>query len=122
MGASPTPGTQRWAQRRADRPASYAEGVGDLLLSQAEVVVGDDDGALAPREQTQELAEREPFEQRLGLGRDLRLAKRTHKLVEPQWQAESPDASRAPEGDPEEPARERVIARRRSAQTLDECL
>src|SRR2546427_8543205 len=70
MGASTTHVTQRLAQRRADRPASYAEGVGDLLLSQAEVVVGDDDGALAPREQTQELAEHEPFEDLLGLGRD----------------------------------------------------
>ena len=74
--------TQGLAQRRADRPATYAEGVGDLLLGKPEVVVGDDDRALAPSEQTQELAEREAIEQRLGLGRYLRLAKRADKLVE----------------------------------------
>jgi len=74
--------TQGLAQRRADRPATDPESVGDLLLGEPEVVVGDDDRALAPSEQTQELAEREAIEQRLGLGRYLRLAKRADKLVE----------------------------------------
>src|SRR2546425_9338669 len=102
MGTSTTHVTQGLAQRRADRPATYAEGVGDLLLGEPEVVVGDDDRALAPRQKAQELAEREPIEQRLGLRRNLRLAERTDKLVQPQGQAESPDASSAPERDTEE--------------------
>src|SRR3989442_13693141 len=120
MGTSTTHVTQGLAQRCADRPATYAEGVGDLLLGGPQVGGGDDDRALAPRQKTQELAQREPIEQCLGRRRNLRLAKRTDKLVEPEGQAEPPDASSAPEGDTKQPAGERVIAWRRSAQTLDE--
>src|SRR5439155_20159965 len=101
MRTSTTHVTQGLAQRRADRPATDPESVGDLLLGEPEVVVGDDDRALAPSEQTQELAEREAIEQRLGLGRYLRLAKRADKLVEAEGQPEASDVSRAPERDTE---------------------
>src|SRR5437773_812391 len=118
IGPSSAHLAQGLAQRRADRPAAYAESVGDLLLREAQVVVRDHHGTLALGEQTEQLAHRDPIEQRVRRRRDRGLPKRADELVEAKRQSRTADPSRASQGDAEEPAAKRVIAPRRAAETF----
>jgi hypothetical protein len=80
------------------------------------------DSALPARQKTQQITDLQAIQERLCLGGYVRLAKRADELVEPEREPKTADASCAPERDTVEPARKGVIARRRLAQTLRECV
>ena len=106
---------ERLAQSRADGAAPDTEGIRDLLLSEAEVVMRDNDGTLPSCEKTQQVTDLKAIQERLRLSGYVGLTKRTDELVESEREPKSADASCAPERDTKEPTREGVVAWRRSA-------
>src|SRR5687768_7697627 len=103
---------ERLRDRRAHGPAANTERPRDLLLREPEVVVRDDDRALAFGEEPEKLAHLEPAQDRGG--RVARLQLRQPYLAPRTDEA----ASRLPEGDPVEPALEIAVVGRRMPQPL----
>src|SRR5207249_2441005 len=110
----------RRAGRRVQRSlggngaAPDTERVGDFLLRETEVVVRDDHRPLTTCQETEQLAGLESVQQLVGLRWDRRLAKGADELVKPERKPETAEPPRSPERDPEQPARECVIAFRRT--------
>jgi len=105
---------QSLAQGCAHGAAPDTERVGDFLLRETEVVVRDDHRPLTTCQETEQLAGLESVQQLVGLRWDRRLAKGADELVKPERKPETAEPPRSPERDPEQPARECVIAFRRT--------
>src|SRR5260221_3938561 len=103
---------ERLRDGRAHGPALHAERIGDLVVRETEVVVGDDDEALPLREEREQPADIEALDQR----RELVLRR---ALADPLLTAgaEHP-AARLAERDPVEPALEIAVVGRWMPQTL----